>query len=250
MANIIELFKNYLFVQIWVLAFILPFYLCFSYLHHQLQFKKLRINEHLEEFLSSKYGNALIFAWAASEAIYWFVIPEFFLLLVIFLDIKEKKRLIIYDFIGTVIGTLIGLALFNTYGFDVAQAPYVHSNMIEQVKVWLDNLGVAGLLFQPFSGIPYKVFIAVASISSLNLFAFIAMALFVRMARYFLLYVIFQGVYPFLHRFVSQNYIPIFILSCLLFSYLLQQVYSSYASDPNLDYSMVEFIKNNLIFKR
>jgi membrane protein YqaA with SNARE-associated domain len=223
-----EVIINYLFIQISILLFIAPFYLSYKYRHPGFSFKHLLTNEHIEKFFSSNQANWLIFFWAAAEATCWFIIPEFLLLLVIFLRVKNKRKLLAYDIAGTFIGTIIGLMLSIYTKFNVLIIPYITPNMAHQVQAWYTSFGSFGLLFQPFSGIPYKVFVQNAHYFHLNLFLFLLLAVVVRVARYYLFYLLFVGLFPFLHRFISRNYIPIFMISCFIFSLLFLKVYNSY----------------------
>jgi len=225
-----EIVLNYLFIQASILLFLSPFLLVYFFSYPELKFRHILFNKFAEDFLASKYANWLIFLWAAAEATVWFVIPEFLLLLIIFLKIKNKKKLLVYDFLGTILGTVIGLIIFFTFKIDLAKVPYVTEGMIRQVDFWYKNLGILALIHQPFSGIPYKVFLYSASKFSFFLPIFFTFAIVIRMTRYYILYFIFDGLYPFFHRFISKKYTYIFFLSCLIFSIMLLKIVLSYGS--------------------
>lgn len=247
MSYFIEIILSYLFIQASILIFVAPFYLLYKHYHPEISFKHLALNSHLEDFLSSKQANYLIFAWAASEAIFWFVIPEFLLLLVIFLRVKSKRTLLIYDILGTAFGTVLGLVISVYTNFDVTKVPYITQNMVQQVQVWYQGLGSFGLFFQPFSGVPYKVFVMNVHNFDINLLWFIFLAVAIRIARYYIFYLVFVGLYPFLHRIVSRNYIPIFLLSCFIFSALFLKVYHSYGQNYVVDDKGVKGIENIIL---
>lgn len=248
MTNILEIIINYLFIQFSILVFIAPFYLFYKKNHPEISFKHLALNAHLEDFLSSKQANYLVFFWAASEAIFWFIIPEFLLLLVIFLRVKNKRTLLLYDILGTAFGTVVGLTLSIYTYFDVAHVPYITQNMVQQVQVWYQGLGSLGLFFQPFSGIPYKVFVLNAHYFQIILLWFVVLAVIIRIARYYIFYLIFVGLYPFLHRLISRNYIPIFLLSCFIFSAILLKVYHAYGPTYVVDNRDVKYIERSILF--
>lgn len=248
MAYISEIILNYLFIQLSILAFVAPFYLIYKYYHPETSFKHLALNSHLEDFLSSKQANYLVFIWAASEAIFWFIIPEFLLLLVIFLRVKNKRTLLLYDIWGTAFGTVVGLILSIYTNFDVAYIPYITQNMIQQVQVWYRSLGSLGLFFQPFSGVPYKVFVLNAHYFQINFLWFVVLAVIIRIARYYIFYLIFVGLYPFLHNFISRNYIPIFLISCFIFSAMFLKVYHAYGPSYVVDDREVKYIERSYLF--
>ena len=229
MPTVVEIILNYLFIQSSILLFALPFYWAFKKGAFPNEPVKILLdNDHIEQFLSSKATNLMVFLWAAAEAIFWYIIPEFLLLLIVFLRVKRKVSLLVYDILGTVFGTIVGLTVVRFANFNVAHVPYITQNMVEQVRAWYQAAGVLALIMQPFSGVPYKVFVFNAHFLSVNPLLFILFAVAVRIARYYIFYVIFTGLYPFLHRLISRNYLPILLISCFVFSTLFLKVYHSY----------------------
>lgn len=230
MSYFFEVIKNYLFIQFSLLFFIAPFYLAYKYTHPEIKFKHLALNKHIEDFLSSPQADYLVFTWALMEAVFWYIIPEFLLLLLVFLRVKSRPRLLLYDILGTFIGTITGIALSTFSHINPATMLYVNQHMVDQVQLWYHALGPLALLFQPFSGIPYKVFVLSIHSFNLNLIWFVVIAFVVRIARYFIFYSIFTGLYPFLHRIISRNYARVFVVSCFIFSVVLLNIYHSYGA--------------------
>lgn len=234
--------QNYIFIQLAILAFFAPFYLIYRYNHNKSGFKHITLNQHLENFLSSGQANYLVFIWAASEAIIWFVIPEFLLLLIIFLRIRKKIQLLTYDILGTAFGTIIALFLPLSQN-EILRVPYIQENMVKQVEVWYQHMGLLGLILQPFSGIPYKVFTLTANEFGFFIPAFIIFGIMVRVSRYYVFYLVFSGIYPLLHRLIYRNYIPLFLISCFIFSIMLLKVYNLYGSEYTIDFSFINKIE-------
>lgn len=234
---------NYILIQAAILAFFAPFYLIYRYKHAKTGVKSTTFNQHLKYFFSSKQANYLVFLWAASEAIIWFVIPEFLLLLIIFLRIKKKIELLIYDILGTAAGTTLALILHLSRN-GILKIPYIQENMVRQVEVWYQHMGIFGLIFQPFSGIPYKVFTLTANEFSFFIPFFLIFGILVRISRYYIFYLIFSGTYPLLHRLVYRNYLPLVFISCFIFSLLLLKVYNLYGINYLIDYSFIDKINN------
>lgn len=223
-----QVIVNYVFMQASILLFFAPFIVGYLLTHKEVSLKHIPFNAFAENFLASGWASALIFFWALGEALIWFVIPEFLLLLIIFLKIKNKTRLLVYDLLGTTIGTIIGLLVVPIVHINLLAIPYITQGMIQQVATWYRTFGVFALFFQPFSGVPYKVFVLTVGSYPISPVVFTVLAIIVRIGRYAIFYFIFEGIYPLLHRFVSKNYVPIFILSCFVFSIIFLKVYHSY----------------------
>jgi membrane protein YqaA with SNARE-associated domain len=221
-------FVNYLIVQTAIVLFILPFYIWYKRKHISASGNKLTFNHHLEYFFSSKQANYLVFFWALGEALVWFVVPEFLLLLVVFMRIKNKKQLLVYDILGTIAGILLAFIIRFPQEF-LLHVPYIKPKMIEQTYEWYEKLGIFGLIHQPFSGVPFKSFVVVAVDLKLFIVTFLLFAIIVRISRYLVAYAVFVSIYPVLHRYVYKNYIPLFVIATIIFSILLYRVYLSYA---------------------
>lgn len=217
---------NYLVVQLCIVLFILPFYF-FYRRRHQAGKLKIGFNQHLEYFFTSTQANWLVFFWAMGEALVWFVIPEFLLLLVIFMRLKWRIQLLLYDIYGTVAGTFVAF-MFHLPERLIDRLPYVQPNMIEQVRHWYDEHGIFGLVFQPFSGVPYKVFTNLAVDYHFFILFFLVVAVLVRISRYYIFYAILSSIYPFFHKRVHRNYMPLFLIATFIFSVLLLKVYNSF----------------------
>src|SRR4051812_44864286 len=109
--TILKIIGNYLVVQTCIILFILPFYLLYRHKYVPDGDVKASFNRHLELFFTSRYANWLVFWWAVGEALAWFVIPEFLLILLIFMRVQRKRQLYLYDIYGTAAGTFIAFAI-------------------------------------------------------------------------------------------------------------------------------------------
>ncbi|MCA9325898.1 hypothetical protein KDA23_07645 [Candidatus Saccharibacteria bacterium] len=185
-------------------------------------------NYFMERFFMSREANWLIFSWAAAEAIVWFIIPEFLLILLIFMKINRKFDLVKYDLLGTIVGTIIALIITIPQQLFLS-LPYIRPKMVQQVTEWYDQQGVLGLVHQPFSGVPYKVFTHVASDYHFFIVAFLVVAVIARMVRYLVVYEATKALYPLLHRYVRKHYAWIFVLAVAIFTGLLLRVVSIYS---------------------
>jgi len=225
--TIFKVIGNYLVVQICIILFILPFYWLYRRKRVKDDEKKINLNRHLENFFTSKYANWLVFFWAVGEALVWFVIPEFLLILLIFMRIQRKRKLLFYDIYGTAVGTLIAFAIHIPERL-IDKLPYIQPSMVTQVRYWFDAHGIFGLVYQPFSGVPYKVFTHLAPHYHYFMLSFLIFAVIVRISRYYLIYLFLSSIYPVLHTFVYRNYVRLFFIATIIFSILLLKVYTSY----------------------
>lgn len=217
---------NFIIVAVSIILFTFPFFIWY-WLYHRDSWGKISLNQYLEYFFSSEQANWLVFAWAASEAIIWFVIPEFLLLLLVFMRIKNKRKLLLYDVTGTVAGTIVAVTM-RLPDSAINNLPYIQERMITQTKIWYEQLGILGLLHQPFSGVPYKVFTHLAWQFDFFIPLFIVVAVIVRLFRYLFAYGLFISLYPKLHKIIASNYILLSTLAILIFSILLYNTYSIY----------------------
>lgn len=224
-----SLIGNFFLVFVSISAFFIPFVLIFWWRHRRaIAAKKPSFNQFVEQFFMSKESNVLIASWAAAEAFIWFVLPEFLLFLVIFMKVRHKFDLLKFDIIGTVIGTVIGILWHAPTEF-LLKLPFVYQNMLDQVHTWFSEWGMWGVFFQPFSGVPFKVFNHQALDFGFFIPFFIVLAVLARMLRYFVAYEITRALFPFLHSFVRKHYGILFILAVLIFTMLLMRVSQIYA---------------------
>jgi hypothetical protein len=216
---------NYAYVLVGIGAFAAPFYGLYRRRYVPDGQVRVSFSRHLELFFESRYANWLVFAWALGEAVVWFVIPEFLLLLLVFMRNQRKGELLVYDIAGTAVGAVAAYFIHLPVSA-IIRLPYIQPNMVRQVQHWYDHFGVWGLAFQPFSGVPFKVFTHLAAGYHFWLVGFVAVAVAFRISRYYISYAIFNAIFPFLHARVYRNYVPLFFVATFIFSVLLLRVWS------------------------
>lgn len=220
---------NFAVIFVSMALFFAPFVLAFWYIN-RIQIKQARphFNYFMEQFFLSPYANWLVFSWAASEAFIWFIIPEFLLVLLVFMKIRRRFDLVAYDFAGTIVGTVVGL-LWHMSNTQLLRLPYIRPGMITHVQHWYQTQGVWGLAHQPFSGVPYKVFTHLAPNYHFFWPAFFAIAILARMVRYLIIYEVAKALYPFVHRYVYKHYLLLFVGAIAVFTAMLLKVLGLYA---------------------
>jgi len=225
---IVAFIVNFIAIFVSIFLFFLPFVAIFWYRNrHQIAEKRPHFNYFMEKFFHSTESNVLVAVWAAAEAIVWFVIPEFLLILIMFMKVRRKIQLVTYDIIGTIIGTAIALWL-HLPDQTLLKIPYIYQGMLTHVHQWFSDYGIWGIFFQPFSGVPYKVFNALAPDYGFFIPFFIILAVIARMIRYIVIYEVTKALYPFVHRFVRKHYAILFVVAIAIFTVLLLQVSHTY----------------------
>lgn len=215
---------NFVFIFAAMSVFFTPFVAVFWWRNRQsIREANPHFNYFMERFFLSTEANYLVLAWAALEALIWFIIPEFLLILVIFMKVNRKISLVTYDIIGTVIGTIIGL-VFVLPESVLLRVPYIYPRMLDQVHTWYMQHGIFGLIFQPFSGVPYKVFLEQAADFNFFWLWFILLAVVARISRYVVVFELTKALYPALHRFVRRHYAVLFVFAVAVFTALLMRV--------------------------
>lgn len=219
---------NFVFILASIVLFFAPFVLVFIWRHRQ-QIKQARphFNYFMEQFFQSREADFLVLAWAASEAFIWFIIPEFLLILVVFIRAKQKFNLVKYDIYGTILGTIIGIS-WHLPDNALLKLPYIYQGMIDHVRDWYDQYQVWGLLFQPFSGVPYKLFNHIMADYQFFLPLFLFLAVIARISRYIIIYQVTKHLYPLVYPIVKRHYGILFLLAILLFTALLMRVSGIY----------------------
>lgn len=227
MQNLIAVFGNYLIVLASFLVFIAPFY----YLYKRKSHGSIRVhglNREIESFFNHRQTNYLFFFWAMAEALFWFIIPELLLLSVIFMRTRRRRDLLIYDIFGTIAGTILAFVI-NLPTHLIEKLPYVQSAMVQQCIEWFEKSGIFALMYQPFSGVPYKVFAYLGPNLHILIVFFIIAAVAVRIARYAVVYLLANKLYSVFHSFVYHYYVPLFLFAVFIYSLSLLQVYNAFS---------------------
>lgn len=227
MQTLLIVILNFVFIFAAIVLFAAPFYLWFRFKRPRKP-KELNINREAEDFFQSRQANWLVFTWAFGEALIWFVIPEFLLLLIIFLRIQRKRELLFFDIYGTAAGTVLAY-IINLPVHAIDKLPYIQPKMVTQTETWYHQHGLLALTSQPFSGVPYKVFTFLAPHYHFFILFFLIAAIMVRIARYYIFFAMFSLIYPVLHKYVYRNYARLFVAAVFIFSVLLLRVYEAYS---------------------
>jgi membrane protein YqaA with SNARE-associated domain len=120
----------------------------------------------LSAFAGGRGGFRLAFWWSFAEATVWPVIPDVAL---IPLAAAARRRCAV-PLAGAVLGTAVGGSLPFLFAFGqpdrarslLGRLPLARADRMPAVVRWLRRHGPVALLFQPWSGIPAKVWVVAA----------------------------------------------------------------------------------------
>ncbi len=126
-----------------------------------------------------------MFGWAVVEAIAWPIIPDFLLLPLVIAAPARAIFLIAAAVAGSVAGGAIAYSLSASgAGSGLLDAvPLVTARMTSTARATLTEEGAAGLLQQPLSGIPFKVYALQAEPAGLTFPAFVGFSALARGTR-------------------------------------------------------------------
>lgn len=114
-----------------------------------------------ERLASSRPGYWLIFLWACAEATFWPIVPDFLLVPLAAANRRRFHRLLASAILGLALGgTLIYLFAYRAPGpaaIVLGWLPLVNDRQIAAAQAHLAAGGVAAFLYQPWSGVPFKV---------------------------------------------------------------------------------------------
>lgn len=156
----------------------------------------LRDADFLGKLFSSRSGNYFVFLWAFFEAIYWWVFPDFLLILAGVYTRRLKPTIVLFAVVGTACGGTVAFIWATQYPATTTalldQVPFVSDAMTRSTERIMAEHGPVGVLNHPVSGVPFKVFTYTSGQLGTNLAAFILLAALGRGLRFM---VVFYGVH-------------------------------------------------------
>jgi membrane protein YqaA with SNARE-associated domain len=185
-------------------------------------------HQRIARFARSRTALWLVFCWSIAEALWWPIIPDF---LVAPLALAAPSRWLVLAGVataGSVLGGAVAFPLGSLGDWLAESAPLLTQRMHEQAAAWMNDSGVAGLLQQPLSGVPYKVFALRAAEAGLSLPGFIVMSVAVRGLRIGVVAAIFAGGGLALQRVWPRIFGAFLIAYCIVFAFGLSATVESW----------------------
>lgn len=122
---------------------------------------RARASELVHRLAIGRHGIILALVWGVAEALFWPIFPDFLVLAVVPAAPKRWWKLAVAASVGSVLGGAAGYLLARLTGSSsmLNAMPLVTAGMVTQAETWIAAEGWLGVLRQPLSGIPYKVFV-------------------------------------------------------------------------------------------
>ncbi len=112
-------------------------------------------------FAGSIIGGILLGVWSFLEASFWFIGPDFLIILFSFVLPKKYKRFILIAIISSLLGGIfyyvLNLFYFDQLSIILFNTPFVVTRNVNFVSNILSSYGVAGALMQSITLIPFKI---------------------------------------------------------------------------------------------
>ncbi len=126
--------------------------------------------------------------WGLAEATLFFIVPD---VLLSAIAVRSGRRAALSATGWTVIGAVAGGALIYRWGAEdsagviaiLDRLPAISPAMIARVGEELRHAGLAAMVVGAFSGVPYKLYAAMAPASSIGLVPFLAASIPIRALR-------------------------------------------------------------------
>lgn len=190
--------------------------------------KSRNISDKLCTFLESRFGLIFLGAWSFCEASFWFILPDYLLIIYSSFVPQKRKCFIAMSLLCSLIGSLCMILLCTTFLPLVKQIvfnlPFTSKGMLIVVK----NLNIPNSLSQAFSGIPLKVWIIGAIENKWNLLSFIFLTFISRGARMLLISEACNVVNKFCAKSLKQYSLFVLIIYTVLFLLILSVIAKKY----------------------
>ena len=181
-------------------------------------------------FAQSWAALALAFVWGAAEAIAWPIVPDIAVATLVLAAPRRVLHIAAAAIAGSLCGGLVayGLGALGAAGM-LDHAPLVTARMQASAVQRMNQSGAAGILTQPWSGIPYKVFALQADDAGTGVGAFAWFSLLARGARILQVAAVFAAAGLVLRRWIDHLYAPGMAVTLIVFAYGLSRVVTAWS---------------------
>lgn len=181
-------------------------------------------------FAMSPRGLALAFAWGLAEALAWPVVPDLAVATLVLAAPRRALPVAAAAVAGSLTGGAAAYATGALAGFGVLDhLPLVTPRMQASAMQRMSEHGAAGILSQPWSGIPFKVFAYQAADAGVSAPGFAWFGLLARGGRLLHVAAIFAGAGWLLRRWIDRLYPAIVVAFTTVFFLGLARVVANWS---------------------
>ncbi|HVL90821.1 MAG TPA: 1-acyl-sn-glycerol-3-phosphate acyltransferase, partial [Actinomycetota bacterium] len=181
-------------------------------------------------FAGTRPALLLAFGWGAAEALVWPIVPD---LLVAALALAAPRRAIPIAAAAVAGSVAGGLAAYGLGALGAAgvldHVPLVTGRMQAEAASRMTTDGAAGVLGQPWSGIPFKVFAYQAPAAGVDAGAFAVFAFLARAVRFLQVAAMFAAGAILLRRWIDRLYAWTLGAVLVVFYYGLSRVVAAWS---------------------
>lgn len=193
---------------------------------------KSRLLHPIQRFVDGDSGLILAFFWGLAEALFFPILPDFYVLAVTPASPKRWWRVALFASVGSVLGGCIGFwfAFSRRSSFPLSHLPLITNGMIEQANRWVSELGAFAVLRQPLSGIPYKVFVYLSGAKRVSFVVYLWASIVARAGRIFAVAGAAAGVSSLVGERLRARLYDLFLVAFTIgFAFALRAVVESYS---------------------
>lgn len=148
--------------------------------------------ETLHDFLTSKVGLRFVMIWSIAESFYWWVFPDYLMMLTGVYVRKFHPKVVLHATVGSAIGGvaayLTGRWFPSTSATILSNTPFINEKMRLFTDQKFEEQGALGVIHHPASGVPFKVFAHKAGQRDLDFVSFMSVGVSLRASRFALAY--------------------------------------------------------------
>ena len=176
-------------------------------------------------FVSSTTGIVFLAVWSFCEASFWFVAPDFLLVIFAFLKPTHKNKFfavaLLASFLGGVVYYILNLFALDSLGEILRHTPFVTDRMILFVQETYGKYGHLGVLFQSFTFMSFKIWTNVAVVMGLNPIIYFPLVMISRVFRLYPVTWLSAYISRYTTNFLKNNFLVVLAGYVILFFTML-----------------------------
>ncbi len=183
-----------------------------------------RIYDKLSPLAMTNGALVLLSLWAFFEASFWFVIPDFLLLILCILYPKNYKKFFIFTLLFSILGIIAYFTFVSNYtllsGEILLNTPFINQKMLDSINSLYTDKGISVVLRQTTTFTPVKVWTFEAVLHQFNLVFYLFFVAISRAIRMFIISLIFAFIGN-KYRKAIRDYSSILLLSYIFVFFIV-----------------------------